>query len=183
MAAMFLRNMMMVRLMQGWADAEMARRPPDEIIARNGSPYIMRWYVMRHDPAKGEVGPNVYLHRFERSDSEEPHCHPFDNVSVVLRGAYREETTPAPLSLPLDPGPVLSSWRFEGDVISREASEIHAIREVDPGTISLFLTGPKVRDWGFYEGAVFIPHQQFRAALADRQPPPQNEPDMLETIC
>ena len=67
------------------------------------------------------------------------HDHPWANVSVIIRGGYIEHT----------PEGVFE--RHEGDVIERAATALHRL-ELLPGisrTISLFSTGPKVREWGF----------------------------------
>jgi quercetin dioxygenase-like cupin family protein len=118
--------------MQAWADGIMASSPEDFEI---GQSYIRRWWIVpRNDYL------NLYLHEMTGPDDDRAmHDHPWANVSFILRGGYIEHT----------PDGVFE--RQEGDVIERAANALHRF-ELLPGitrTISLFSTGPKVREWGF----------------------------------
>lgn len=146
----FVDNYATLAEMQEWADSVMTSRPPDFTI---GGDYMQRWFVIpRND------GPNVYLHRTLRSDDDRAlHDHPWDNTSYVLQGGYREIT-------PEHPEGVI---RRPGDIVVRQATSRHRLVLI-PGqvNVSLFVTGPKVRDWGFWcgpDGQTFVPWQQFTA--------------------
>ncbi len=116
--------------MQVWAQTIMARQQDVTI----GEDYMRRWWVIpRNENA------NVYLHRILKSDDDRAmHDHPWSNISYLLFGAYWEHT------------PDGKFLRKAGDVISRPAEALHRL-EVIPGeeALSLFITGPKVREWGF----------------------------------
>ncbi len=117
--------------MQEWAKALMASRKPDFIIGDN---YLRRWWVIPRNPFC-----NVYLHEICKSDDDRAlHDHPWRNTSLILSGAYWEVT----------PGETV--FRMEGDIIERRAEDLHRL-EVEGATpvVSLFMTGPKVREWGF----------------------------------
>jgi hypothetical protein len=122
--------------MQLWARGLMASRPPDFVI---GDDYLRRWWVLpRNDFA------NVYLHEFRRSDDDRAmHDHPWASTSVLLFGRYLEHT------------PDGSFWRDKGDVVTRAADARHRIELLSFGSgeavpaVSLFITGPAVREWGF----------------------------------
>ena len=118
--------------MQAWADAVMASRPEDFEIGEN---YIRRWWIVPRNSFA-----NLYLHEMTGPDDDRAmHDHPWSNVSVILRGGYVEHT----------PDGVFE--RHEGDVVERAAGALHRL-ELLPGvsrTISLFSTGPKIREWGF----------------------------------
>lgn len=117
--------------MQRWAEGLMASRPPDFVI---GDDYLRRWWVM---PRNNYC--NVYLHDIRKSDDDRAfHDHPWDNTSVLLLGSYVEHTPDGRFP------------RVAGDVVSRPAHALHRL-EIVPGdhVVSLFMTGPKVRDWGF----------------------------------
>ncbi len=116
---------------------------PDLIIAPDGDPYLYRWHVIsRNNHA------NVYFHIQTASDPERPlHDHPWDNSSTILAGGYYEEynTTPGQL------WPVLRNLK-KGDTVFRRAEEAHRLilpQEI-PYTMTLFTTGAKRRDWGFW---------------------------------
>lgn len=117
-----------------WAAHVMVSREPDYIIGGAHNPYIKRWWIIPRNPFS-----NLYLHETVRSDDDRAmHDHPFDNTSVVLLGGYREHT------------PEGVYERKPGDVIFRPANSLHRL-EIEEGgrSVSLFFTGPKIREWGF----------------------------------
>jgi hypothetical protein len=142
------------------------QREPDEVIGRRGKqsrdvdPYMGRWHLLRKNQLSGIE--NIYLHRFVRSDPEDLHDHPWANASILLSGTYTE----------LGGRPVWGiseAVRNPGDVVIRGADVRHAIRSVEPGTISLFITGPKVREWGFWLDDGFVPWRDYRAAKDNQE--------------
>ena len=121
----------------------MASRPPDFVIGDN---YLRRWWVIPRNPFC-----NVYLHDIRKSDDDRAlHDHPWSNISVLLMGQYFEHT----------PEGILR--RYQGDVVERPADALHRL-EVLPGerTVSLFITGPKVREWGFACGQGWVHWRDF----------------------
>lgn len=130
-------------------------RPPDLVIAPAGhGEYLYRWYVI---PRNREA--NVYFHIQTASDPERPlHDHPWDSTSVILAGGYRESICRSP---DRDTG-YSTLDRKPGDVIFRPASWAHRLflpKNV-PYSMSLFSTGPKVREWGFWEQGRFRPYTE-----------------------
>lgn len=114
-----------------WAAGVMASRPPDFVI---GNDYLRRWWVVpRNDYA------NLYLHEFRASDDDRAlHDHPWASTSVIIAGRYLEHT------------PDGAFERKAGDVVSRAAEALHRVELFPEETaITLFFTGPKVREWGF----------------------------------
>lgn len=116
---------------RSWADGVMARQP-DYIIGGN---YMRRWWVVPRN-----AWCNVYLHHILRSDDDRAfHDHPWDNMSLVIAGRYVEHT----------PGGAF--FRNPGDVVSRKAGDAHRLEILEgEDAVSLFQTGPKVREWGFH---------------------------------
>jgi len=126
------------------------RREPDWIIgAETPVPYLKRWWLIPRNRFL-----NIYLHHFQRSDDTfELHDHPWANMSVVLSGGYVEvmpwPSTPAPYD-----APPFRINRVAGDVVIRTAAEPHRVETylyLDAWT--LFITGPHVREWGFWTKA------------------------------
>jgi len=119
-------------------------REPDLTIAgEDGEPYLHRWYVI---PRSLEA--NVYLHLQVASDPERPlHDHPWDNQSVVLAGGYDEVLEDHPPT-----GPRRTRKVRKGQTWTRRAEAAHRLilPEGIPYTLTLFSTGPVVRDWGFW---------------------------------
>lgn len=119
--------------MQGWALRHMLL-PPDFVIGPPDDPYLRRWWLIPRNE-----GCNVYLHEILRSDDDRAlHDHPWPNTSMLLDGRYVEHT------------PDGSTLREAGWIGSRQAGDAHRL-EILPGerAVSLFITGPKVREWGF----------------------------------
>ncbi|MCB1886271.1 MAG: hypothetical protein KDH20_01580 [Rhodocyclaceae bacterium] len=115
----------------------LSRRPPDVVIGGHQRPYLLRWHVI---PRNRRF--NVYLHRFMRSDDDRAlHDHPWWNVSILLRGRYLEHT----------PGSVVErrAGRLSG-FAARRAEAAHRIELIDGPVWTLFVTGPRVREWGFW---------------------------------
>lgn len=130
--------------MRKWADGIM-ERDPDFVI---GADYLRRWWVI---PRNEQC--NVYLHVIRKSDDDRAmHDHPWANTSYVIAGRYIEHT------------PEGSFLRKAGDVIERPANALHRI-ELVPGwyATSLFITGPKVREWGFQCEHGWVHWQDFTA--------------------
>lgn len=118
--------------MQDWARGIMARAP-DFVIGDN---YLRRWWIIPRNPFC-----NVYLHEILHSDDDRAlHDHPWTNTSILLDGRYVEH---------LPEG--ASYMRQAGDIVTREPTDSHRL-EILPGerAVSLFLTGAKVREWGFH---------------------------------
>lgn len=136
----------------------LTRRPPNmTIFRRNNEVYIRRWYVLPRNRYF-----NVYLHQTLLDDDEPPHDHPWPNVSIVLRGGFWET-----VYNPLQEGghwylPGVAYWRGPGSILPRRATKIHRLEVEDTQekeSWSLFLTGPSVRDWGFWGKRGFVSHK------------------------
>lgn len=134
----------------------MSKRPPDFII-RPGGPdsgdYLRRWFVIPRNPVF-----NIYLHDIVKSDDDRAlHDHPWTNCSIVLAGMYVEHT--------IAPGGVHHrTVRRAGDMVWRGAKAAHRL-EIMPGSdaLTLFITGPRLREWGFHCPQGWRPHHVFTA--------------------
>jgi len=111
------------------------RRPADFVIGGAERPYLFRWFVIPRNRWF-----NIYLHKIVRSDDDRAlHDHPWLNCSIVLKGGYIEITGKKWL------------WRGAGSIVFRRAKALHrlAIHSAVPVCWTLFITGPRIRDWGF----------------------------------
>jgi hypothetical protein len=110
-------------------------RAPDMLIGPRDDPYMRRWYLIPRNRVC-----NVYLHHFMHSDDDRAlHSHPWlFNVSILLKGRYLEHS-PSGVSLRVAP-----TFKF------RWGAAYHRIELIDRAPVwTLFITGPKVREWGF----------------------------------
>lgn len=123
-----------------------ASRAPDFVL----DGYMDRWHAL---PRNGLF--NIYVHRF-RGDDRALHDHPYFNVSAVLDGRYLEET------------PAGTFLRSQGSVVARTPWAAHRIYlGTSSQAVTLFVTGPRVRVWGFWCPKGWIPYTQFTAKGAD----------------
>lgn len=129
-----MRAAWLARLLLPRMRAIAARRLPDVVIGGYETPYLLRWHLLPRNRFL-----NVYLHQFRRSDDDRAlHDHPWINASLVLDGVYVEHTQ----------GRV--RWRIAGDLACRRARTAHRIALPDGRPVwTLFVTGPRVREWGF----------------------------------
>lgn len=125
-------------IFRSFVPSSLRRTEPDlEIADGDDGVYLFRWHLV----PRNTYG-NVYLHVQTSSDPARPlHDHPWDNVSVILAGGY-EEVNADPRIIP----------QLPGKVIYRRAEEAHRLilPYGQPYSMSLFTTGPVIREWGFY---------------------------------
>ncbi len=131
-----------------WALCKMVL-PPDMVIGEAHNPYMERWWIVPRN-----TWQNVYLHRILRDDEDRAlHDHPFDNTSVIISGSYLEHVATGE-----------SILRQAGDVIERTAETAHRLELIGgKPCVSLFFTGPKVREWGFHCPNGWVPWEVFTA--------------------
>ena len=106
-------------------------RKADQIIGDN---YLYRWFLIPKNRFF-----NIYLHKFCSSDDDRAlHDHPWWSVSFLLKGEFIEHRFSSVRIIPrLFP-------------VFRSAKFAHRLEVVQGPVWTLFITGPKVRSWGFY---------------------------------
>lgn len=116
------------------------KRPPDFVIGGEEDPYLLRWYVIPRNRIF-----NIYLHYFMRSDDDRAlHDHPWVNVSYLLDGKYTEHQI-------LEGGVHKKTLKEAGDFRVRLTGKFaHRIELTHGYCWTLFVTGPKYREWGFH---------------------------------
>jgi hypothetical protein len=123
-----------------WLIRRAQRRAPDFVIGGTERPYLRRWWLIPRNRLF-----NIYLHQFMRSDDDRAlHDHPWANCSVLLRGCYVEHT--------IDAGGINQrSLRAAGDIVVRRNGRMaHRVELIDGPCWTLFITGPRYREWGFH---------------------------------
>jgi hypothetical protein len=119
--------------------------------------YLTRWVLFGRRGPDGSrrrgPGRKLFLHWFHRGDAEPYfHDHPFEFVSLILAGGYWEET------------PAGRRWYGPGSLLRRPATWRHRV-ELPTGRScwTLVLTGPRVRDWGFWCSHGWLPWRTHEA--------------------
>jgi hypothetical protein len=129
-----------VSVISNWAFKKMADRQPDYVIGGWENPYMFRWWIIPRNRFF-----NIYLHCIVRSDDDRAlHDHPWLNCSILINGRYIEHT--------IEPGGIERRVeRKAGSIVWRRPTAAHRLEVLNgEGAISLFITGPRVRDWGFH---------------------------------
>ena len=128
--------------------------PPNEPDCK----YLERWVLGIGRPGRG-AKYTLRLHHFFRSDEDHLHDHPFWFITLVLKGSYEDW-----VECPTCAGgkrwfaagcthcagtrQIIGTRMTPGTIRYRPA--LHRHRVVTDGCWTLVLSGPKVRDWGFY---------------------------------
>lgn len=125
-------------------------RPPDFIIGGEHDPYLWRWFIIPRNRFF-----NIYLHHFMRSDDDRAlHDHPWWNVSIILTGGYVEHTIAA--------GGINKRVRYDaGAIKARRARYAHRVELTTGPCWTLFITGPRLREWGFHCPKRWVPWREF----------------------
>lgn len=111
-------------------------RKPDITIGDN---YLERWFVIPRNKYF-----NIYLHKFSGSDDDRAlHDHPWWSVSFLLKGSLSEV-----FKTKLGNIDIRHPKRFIP--ILRAATAAHRLVLISPVAWTLFITGPKIRSWGFH---------------------------------
>lgn len=142
-------------MQEGWWHRLADSRPPDFVIGGNENPYLKRWFIIPRNAIFG-----AYLHQFLRSDDDRAlHDHPYAfNCSFLLEGIYVEHTIGAG-------GIHHRHLRMAGGHKFRFGPAPHRVELVDGPCWTLFLTGPRYRNWGFHcVERGFVPWQAFTKA-------------------
>lgn len=122
-----------------WVERCLFDREPDQIIGGEGSPYLYRWRLLKGRRKWG----NVYLHLILRDDDDRAlHDHPWPSVSFVLSGPLSE--------VRLVDGVETVRCFNVGDIVFRSPSATHRLFLSSVPALTLFVVGPRVREWGFH---------------------------------
>lgn len=110
------------------------RRPDFVLVTAAGDTYMRRWWVWARNR-----WANAYWHILGADDDARAvHDHPWWNITIVIRGSYREVFADGTFKI-----------RRPGSIVLRSPRDAHRLEIVTPTVTTLFLTGPVVRDWGF----------------------------------
>lgn len=150
-------------LMLAWQLAMCRFREPDFVIGKPGSVYMNRWWVIPRNRWF-----NIYLHQILRDDDDRAlHDHPWVNGSIVLKGGYWEVVPEYRPTFSFPVPPTRTVWRKAGSIVLRRPTAAHRLVVGAQGMEgrgpcwSLFVTGPVVRDWGFWCAKGWVLHSDF----------------------
>jgi hypothetical protein len=113
---------------------------------RTGADYMHRYYLFLKDRKKFPF--NFVLHKIVKSDDPIFHDHPWEYITVVLKGGYWEHTPEFD-----NKGNIVRErrkWCGPGSIINRASKEFHWLElDKEKPVTTLFFMGRQERDWGF----------------------------------
>ncbi|XAT57864.1 hypothetical protein GN241_11130 [Rhodobacteraceae bacterium IMCC1335] len=120
------------------AKALMARRGPDFVIGPADDPYMLRWWWIPRNRFL-----NVYVHCVLKDDDDRAlHDHPWASLSLMVESGLLEEY--------IDAFAVRRSRLIGvGCWVYRDARFAHRLIVRNAPAVTIFITGPRVREWGF----------------------------------
>ena len=132
------------------------------ILDRFGREYMHRYYlgfkekINWNDTVKPY--PNIFLHKLCLSDEDrDVHDHPWNYVTVILKGGYYEITPILKDGIQIGENKV---WKGPGSIIWRKANDFHRLEMENPSW-TLFMHGWRKRDWGFLTQKGFVNHSDY----------------------
>ena len=126
----------------------------------DGSQYLRRVHLLPLNPHM-----NLYLHIFVGSDDGRGmHDHPWESLSLCILGRMTELVpgnrantehgmVPRGLTCAIAIGP--------GSIRFRRAGHVHRLELRSTRAVTLFLTGPRRRTWGFWIDGSWVPSAEF----------------------
>jgi len=118
------------------------KREPDFLIGPSNDPYIRRFWLIPRNRVF-----NVYLHNIRRDDDERAlHDHPWVNVSIVLKGHLEEVRPNGKRTL----RKFFPYFRRSTDSHRLVVNSKRDTADLPKNVWTLFLTGPRIREWGFH---------------------------------
>jgi hypothetical protein len=112
-------------------------------LGRDECPYLIRWVV-------NLKLFSIRVHYWISSDDDRAlHDHPWWFITLLLRGSY------------IDIGEKSQDVLKRGSMRFRRALHRHTVKVLERGTVTVMLTGPYCRSWGFYVGDKFLVTRQY----------------------
>lgn len=149
---------LLLPILQRWA----AKRDPNFMVTRDGGVeiYLKRWWLITRNNYF-----NIYLHNMLLDDDPILHDHPYWSLSLTLTDGLEEIYRENPdlesyQSIPYSRNIKAGQWVWRG---SRFAHQLI----VHQPAWTIFITGPRVREWGFWCPKGFIPWHKYVAVNQD----------------
>ncbi len=117
--------------------------------------YLIRYFLLQ------TKWLSIYIHRFLRSDRDDPHDHPFAFFGYCVKGGYTEvRYTYDCKSFAKHVG-----YREQGSLAFRKGSDIHAVmldqeyayEDRYDAPLTVIFRGPYYRPWGFWKDIQVAP--------------------------
>lgn len=123
-----------------------------EIVSKYGQVHFRRYRLLQTPWFA------IYIHQILRSDEDlDPHDHPWNFASVILEGAYHEDSWYPPHFDTMH-----SRDYYSGDVIEHKAEDAHKLRLMSREVWTLVFVSGRERVWGYQTKEGWIGHKEYR---------------------
>lgn len=112
-------------------------------------PYLIRYFVFRSKYL------TIYIHRFLRSDLDDLHDHPWSFMTYIIEGSYKEHTFYGVNERSINKNRLV--FKNNKDFHRVEVNENLPIEDKEKGCLTLFVCGPKTKEWGFLDKGKWTP--------------------------
>jgi len=136
-----------------------ASNRPARHIDSDGNKYLYRVYLAHFG------GWRIYLHKFVGADGDRwLHDHPFNALSIILAGSYKEKILTA-----FDCKELKTKTKKRRFLNFINSNKFHQIGGIEGETWTLFIHAPHRKQWGFLqeEGSCVIYHNPFDQSMSD----------------
>ena len=132
----------------------------------DNEPYLERYYIFLKDRTWFPF--NLFVHKFLKSDPDVVHDHPWCYCTIILKGGYWE-WRPIMNNVGRQTGERVE-WKGAGEIRFGHSTDLHRI-ELEPGVTpwTLFIPGPKIRDWGFLKNNRWVQHEEYFAQRKEQK--------------
>lgn len=120
-------------------------RDPDFVIGPAHDPYMLRWWAIPRNKLF-----NIYIHKIRHDDDDRAlHDHPWPSLSYMVSGRLIEHY--AKVHTVTKKQIITLRTLLKGQWVYRPASFAHRLvkPEQNEDVITVFITGPRIREWGF----------------------------------
>jgi len=129
----------------------MEREHDFQIGPSRNDPYMLRWWVIPRNPIF-----NIYLHKILHDDDDSAlHDHPWASLSFMVEGELVEHYKA------IDSDCARKRILKAGQWVYRKAKFAHRLQLKSDQCVTVFITGPKIRDWGFHCPKGWVPWRDF----------------------
>lgn len=154
-------NSRLFRAFGDWAIRRAMRTPYFHLFHDDGRPYMERFWLLRIGKSRlnenGESYPwfGIRIHHIQSSDERVFHDHPWNFITLILRGGYTEKR------------PVGSDRHTAGSIRFMRATQWHFLL-LGPGADAwtCFITFRKRQSWGFLVDGKKVPWREYLAQRA-----------------
>lgn len=131
-----------------------------KIVSKVGITHFRRWRLF------WSPWGSIYLHNITNSDLDiDPHDHPWDFTSLIIKGSYREEARYAH-----DDYKTLYVKAYTPGMLNKKKTiDCHKLTLQTPSVWTLVFVGKRKHDWGYQTANGWVHHKEYNRLRRERK--------------